>query len=296
MKCQYCERDLPLSKFPAASSPFWSDGYANICYECTPGIVDKNNLNQVDRWCQWINLAFFPNEWRKIVQREAEPFKAYVAAHKDLNYYKYDWSEQNKKLMNLAATGLVELEIEELAPHAMEKLKKIWGSETAEKDILLMEERYNASLNDYNVATDAQRDQLRKTARLSVIIDRQLEKGKVDKDMMSMYDKLLTSVTKTLETMEGEGISSISELVEFIERNGYQATFYDGVPRDEIDMIMNNIQEYLRDLVEGEVNLTELYEEKKRMLNKRKEESENLKKNVALDNEIEIEEDDEDDE
>jgi hypothetical protein len=107
---------------------------------------------------------------------------------------------------------------------------------------------------------------LRKIARLSVMIDRQLEKGKVDKDLMAMYEKLLTSVTKTLETMEGEGISAISELVEFIERNGYQANFYDGVPRDEIDMIMVNMQEYLKDLIEGEVNLTELYEQKKRQL------------------------------
>ena len=266
MKCQYCERELPLSKYPASTSPFWSEGYANICYECTPTIVDKNNLNQVDRWCQWVNVAFFPNEWRKIVQREADPFRAYVAAHKSLNYYKYDWSDQNKKLMELAATGLIDLEIEELAPHAMRALQETWGSETLEIDMLLMEKRYNASLNDYNVATDSQRDMLRKIARLSVMIDRQLEKGKVDKELMVMYEKLLTSVTKTLETMEGEGISAISELVEFIERNGYQANFYDGVPRDEIDMIMVNMQEYLKDLIEGEVNLTELYEQKKRQL------------------------------
>ena len=289
MKCQYCEKELPLSSFPASSSPFWSDGYANICYSCTPNIVDKMNLNQVDRWCQWINVAFFPNEWRKIVQREENPFKAYIAAHKTLNYYKYDWGEQNEKLMELARTGLIENELEELRPHFLEKLKEEWGDQTPEKDMLLMEKRFNASLNDYNVATDAQRDTLRKIARLSVIIDRQMESGKVDKDLITMYEKLLTSVTKTLETMEGDGISSISELIEFIERSGYQAEFYDGIPRDELDLMMQNIQEYLRDLIEGEVNLTELYEAKKRQLEARKN-----RKNKSTEDSSEIGDDDDD--
>lgn len=264
-KCTYCDKQLPASQFTPTSTPFFPEGHSNICHTCLPTIVDKNNMNQVDRWCQWLNLAFFPNEWRKIVQREPDPFRAYAAAHRTLNYYKYDWGEQNEALMNLARTGLIETEFDELRPALLKKLQDDWGN-LPEADLLLMEKRYNASLNDYNVATDAQRDMLRKIARISVMIDRDLEMGKVDKDKITLYEKLLTSVVKTLETLEGEGVSSISELVEFIERNGYQANFYDGVPRDEIDLMMKNIQEYVRDLIEGEVNLTEIYEAKKRQL------------------------------
>jgi hypothetical protein len=234
--------------------------------------VDRNNLNQVDRWCQWINLAFFPNEWRKIAQREADPFKAYAASHKSINYYKYDWTEQNQEIMRIAAEGLVELEFDELHESLIKKLQKEWG-DLPEADLIMVERKYNASLNDYNVATDTQRDMLRKIARLSVMIDRDMEAGRIDKDKITLYEKLVTSTIKTLETMEGDGITSVSELVEFIERNGYQANFYDGVPRDELDLMTNNMKEYIKDLIEGEVNLTELYESKKRQLEQRKEEA-----------------------
>lgn len=290
MKCQHCKKDLPQSQFPPSSSPFWTEGIVNICYSCTPKFVDRNNLNQVDRWCQWVNLAFFPNEWMKISQRESDPFKAYCATHKNINYYKYDWSEQNKQLMKIAADGLIEDEIDELRPSLIRRLKSEWGSDVPEEDLLMLERRYSASLNDHNVATDIQRDSLRKIARLSVMIDREMQAGKVDKDKVTLYDKLVTSTIKTLESMEGDGITSISELIDFIERNGYQANFYDGVPRDEIDLIINNVKEYVKDLIEGEVNLTEIYEQKKKQLEHKKNSAASIEKVVE---DVYEEEDDE---
>lgn len=241
----------------------WPNGHINICYACIESFIDGENLNEVDRLMQHANMAFLPNEWRKLWKREGnKAYRKYASAYNEINYYKFDWEEQNKKLKQLAKEGIIQTELDELKPELIARLKLIWGN-LDDLDLIRLEKFYNSSLSDYNVQTEAQKDMLRKIARLSVLIDQDLAVGAVDKDKLSQYDKLMTSALKTLETTQAEGITAIGQVIEFIEKNGYKPHFYEGIPRDEIDMIQHNIQDYLRDLVQGEVNLTELYERKK---------------------------------
>jgi hypothetical protein len=244
----------------------WPNGHINICYSCIESFIDGNNLNEVDRLMQHANMAFFPNEWRKMWKREGtKAFRKYANSYNEINYYKYDWSEQNEKLIELARTGVIETELDELKPSAIKELQLKWGN-MPELDLIRLEKFFNSSLADYNVQTEAQKDMLRKIARLSVLIDQDLTEGMVDKDKISQYDKLMSSALKTLETTQSNGITAIGQVIEFIEKNGYKPRFYEGVPQDEIDMIEQDIKEYLRDLVQGEVNLTEIYERKRKEL------------------------------
>jgi len=266
MVCEKCRKNKQVSEFMPTTSPFWPNNHINVCYECIEGLVDGNDMNQVDRLFQHANMAFLPNEWRKIWVREGSgSFRKYANMYYDINYYKYDWTEQNQRLMELAEKGLIETELDELKPAFVAELKATWG-DLPEIDLLRLEKLYNASIGDYNVEKAIHQDQLRKMARMSIIIDQGLTKGKVDKDMMSAYDRLVASINKSLEDAASTGVSVVSQLVEFIERNGYKPTFYEGVPRDEIDMIEENVKTYLKDLVEGEVNLTDMYERRKQKL------------------------------
>lgn len=241
----------------------WPNGHINICYDCIEVFIDGDNLNEVDRLCQHANMAFLPNEWRKLWKRDGvKAFRKYAYTYNEMNYYKYDWGEQNEALMQLAKEGVITTELDELTPQLIAKLKLSWG-ELKDLDLIRLERFFNSSLSDYNVQTEAQKDMLRKIARLSVLIDQDLAAGLVDKDKITQYDKLMSSALKTLETTQANGITSVGQIVEFIEKNGYKPSFYEGVPRDEIDMIEKNIQEYLADLVKGEVNLTEIYERKR---------------------------------
>lgn len=266
MKCDNCRKEKPNAEYAPTSSAFFPQGHINICYDCIEKNVDGNDLNQVDRFCQHCNIAFMPNEWLKLWKRDEKgAFRKYLNSYYDLNYGKFDWGEQNERLMELAKNGTVEYEIEALKPEYIHKLKINWG-DLPELDLLRLEKYFNSSLNDYNVQTEAQRDMLRKICRLSIMIDQDLINGKVDKDAIAQYDKLMTSALKTLETTQQEGISSVGQVIEFIERNGYQPRFYEGIPKDELDMLEKNIQEYLRDLVLGEVNITEIYERRKNIV------------------------------
>ena len=280
MKCEMCHKNHPPAQYAPTSSPFFPTGHISICFACVSANVDGNDLNQVDRFLQHCNISFMPNEWRKMWKREqAEAFRKYTNTYYDLRYGKYDWGTQNAKLMELARKGIATYELEELRPELLAELRLSWG-ELPELDLLRLEKYYNSSLNDYNVSTETQRDMLRKICRLSLMIDNDLSAGKVDKDAIAQYDKLMNSALKTLETSQQEGITSVSEVIAFIEQNGFQPKFYSGIPRDEIDMLMENIQQYLRDLVLGEVNLTDLYEARKRVEEKKdKEEAAKCGKN-----------------
>lgn len=267
MKCEKCKKEKSVSDFMPSTGYLWPNGHINICYDCIEVFIDGNNLNEVDRLCQHANMAFLPNEWRKIWKRDgSKAFKKYAHMYNEINYYKYDWGAQNEKLAELARAGVIATELDELKPELIAKLKLAWG-DLPELDLIRVERFFNASLSDYNVQTEAQKDMLRKIARLSVLIDQDLAAALVDKDKITQYDKLMTSALKTLETTQQSGITSIGQVIEFIEKNGYKPRFYEGVPRDEIDMIEKNIQEYLKDLVQGEVNLTDIYERKRQEKN-----------------------------
>lgn len=275
-KCEVCGKTKPASEYMPSSSPFWVKGHINICYDCIAQLVDTNDLNQVDRMLQFANMAFMPQEWRKIAKREKQPFRKYATNYYDFNYYKYDWGEQNEKLMDIAKHGLIDAELEELKPGLLADLQKRWGRNLEEADLLWLENYYNSILADYSVETEAQKDQFRKICRMSLVIDNALSDGQVDKDFMTQYNNLMNSALKNVEKTQADAITSVGQIVEFIERNGYRANFYDGVPRDEIDMIIDNIKEYTRDLVRGETNLPEIYAQAKLRQESRIDEKEEL--------------------
>lgn len=263
IKCESCGENKSPSDFMPSTGKYWPNGRINVCYDCIAVSVDGDDLNDVDRLFQHANMAFFPDEWRKLWRREKErAFRKYAEIYNEINYYKYDWGEQNDKISQLARTGVIETELSELKPSLIEKLKITWG-EMNELDLLRMEKYFNSALKDYNVKKETERDLLRKIVRLSIIIDNDLMRGETDKVKVDLYDKLMKTALNTLEASKQKGITSISQIIEFIEKNGFKPTYYNGIPKDEIDMILEDIKEYLRDLVQGEVNLGEIYERKR---------------------------------
>lgn len=261
--CDRCEEEQSIAEFPATTSYLWPKGHINICFSCIESWLDGENLNEVDRFCQQCNMAFLPNEWRKLWKREGKlSWRKYCSMYNDINYYKYDWGEQNERLIELAKAGVIDQELDELKPELIQKLRLKWGA-LPELDLIRLETFLNLSLSEYGAETHLQQDLLRKVARLSILMDTELQEGMVNKDTITQYDKLMNSVLKTFEKIDSNAITSVGQIVEFIERNGYKPTFYDGTPRDELDFLEQNIKEYLRDLVEGEVNLSDLFEAEK---------------------------------
>ena len=79
LKCEKCKKDLPATEFMPTTGYLWPNGHINICYTCIESFIDGDNLNEVDRLMQHANMAFFPNEWRKMWKREGvKAFRKYA--------------------------------------------------------------------------------------------------------------------------------------------------------------------------------------------------------------------------
>jgi len=258
-KCERCGKYKGPQHFMPTHSKLWQKPHINLCYDCIPQLVNGDNLNEVDRLMQFANIAFFPEEWRKIWRREgASAYKQYAAAYFENNYLKYDWSAQNEKLKQLAKSGLIETTMMELEPSMVKELKLKWGN-LPDHQVMNLEKFYNAAMGDYNVQTEIQRDTLRKLARISLLIDVDLLNGITDKDKITNFTNLQKELLKNLETTEGDSINTLAQIVTYLERNGFKPKFYDGLPKDEYDMMIENMKEYTADLVATEANLGELY-------------------------------------
>lgn len=258
-KCQFCGKNKPLEEYISSSSPFWANGHINICYDCIKATVDYTDLNAVDRLLQFANIAFEPNEWVKIYNREQDNvFELYTRSRSMKNYLKYDWGEQNQLLIKKAKAGIIDTEIDDLAPEFYSKMRVKWG-DFPDQHLRYLEQFYNEMLNDFSVSTATDRDLLKKFAITALKNEELLKRGELDKTVMQSYQEFYKMVQKSLGEAKEQEISSIGEIVAMIEKKGYQPNFYDGVPRDEIDLMIDDIQRYNKQLVAGAVNIDSVY-------------------------------------
>lgn len=58
-----------------------------------------------------------------------------------------------------------------------------------------------------------------------------------------------------------DDITTVAELYDYMEKNGFQFKFYDGYDRDEVDRTIKDIQSYLRKLVLESTGLQPLLED-----------------------------------
>ena len=80
---------------------------------------------------------------------------------------------------------------------------------------------------------------------------------------MKMYDSLMKAGKWTAaqnKAENGEYVDSISELVALCERDGFIPRYYVDTPQDKVDRVIQDLQDYTRNLVVEEMHLGPLLE------------------------------------
>lgn len=91
----------------------------------------------------------------------------------------------------------------------------------------------------------------------------------------------------------GDYISSISELVEICEKEGYIPRYYVEEPQDKVDATIQDLKNYTHDLVVGEMSLGNLIEDATKKLveqNEKEREDEDGQEEEEIFNKYETEE------
>lgn len=147
-----------------------------------------------------------------------------------------------------------------------------WGDHYRPSQWVRLEELYANYENEYELNADRE-DVLKKICKVSLKIDEAL-----DMDDIAAVDKLnrtykeLRSSAKFTEAQNKDGqtreIDSIGELVAFVEREGGIIPQYEDpieYPKDKVDFVIKDIQNYINNLVRDELglgNIIEAYIEK----------------------------------
>ena len=167
-------------------------------------------------------------------------------------------------------------------------LRLKWGKTYKPEEWITLEQLYNEMMDSYDIQSAGDKNSLILACKTSLKANQLLDIGDIDgaQKATKMYEALMKSGKWTAaqnKAEKGEFVDSISELVALCERDGFIPRYYVDTPQDKVDRVIQDMQEYTRNLIIEEMHLGPLLERAVRQI----EEDKNK--------ETEIEDDDDDD-
>ena len=126
-----------------------------------------------------------------------------------------------------------------------------------------MERFYRDFEATYDIQTAGHRDTLKKLAKVSLKLDQLIDLGDIEgaQKAEKMYDNLMKSGSFTAHQNKEEtskGIDSVGEIVAICESKDFIPRYYVDGPKDKVDRVIQDLQEYTRSLILEETNIGEL--------------------------------------
>lgn len=230
-----CGRELVVNNnFYQSKSPFFPEGYVNICKKCITNMVDYNDLNSVYGVMQILDIPFYYNRWQETCEKKPNnPLGNYIRmansginefsgarykdsvfnASNDVNLDKYSFDDIEKDLLN------------DFRPTKEMLLR--WGTRYEAEQYIKLENFYNDMKEKNNIETPQDEDYLRKLAVISMKMDEELEMGNYSQakslgDLFSKYmaDSKFRAMDKTEADKTG-GLRSFSSIYAEVEKDDF---------------------------------------------------------------------------
>ena len=140
-----------------------------------------------------------------------------------------------------------------------------WGKTYRPEEWVKLEQMYEEMMGSYDIQTAGHIDTLKLVCKTSLKANQLLDIGDVDgaQKMVKMYDGLMKSGKFTAQQNKaesGEYVDSVSELVAICETDGFIPRYYVDEPKDKVDRVLQDLQNYTHSLVTEEMNLGNLIE------------------------------------
>lgn len=265
--CRKCGEYHRQDMYIKSNSWFFPDGYIDICNNCIDKYLgDGTDISKVDKFCQYADIPFDLNSWMTLVNASGYgAFKLYANQNWGKKYDTIDWKPLHDEWKEIMASG-DRSKITALSKEDLNKLREVWGNQFTQEQLLYFDRMYKDIEKTQSITTAIQKDNARKMCMLSYQIEQAIWKedegggktGTEVKALVSSYDQLAKNADFTPKTAKNVGdFESIGELCAFLEKRGFKNKFYDWTPRDEVDKVMANLQNYTKRIVVGETNIAE---------------------------------------
>lgn len=254
-KCgkSYIEEEfLPMG----GNSKFSVKGRSPICVNCMMETIDIEDLNTIDRVCQFLDVPFDANAWVDISHKYDDMkllLNEFVYQCVSGKYSEEDWYQTNQMWEKARKYNTLLEVLPTVQNDMLIYLRKKWGhiDNFTLDEYMRMEEYERHTLNHYNFKDEARRDSIRKLAKISVLADVAISENRI-KDatqLLQSYNAMLkesgirSEISKDLNT-----IDSLSELVAYLEKTGFVLNYKVTENRDIVDKTIENMQQYVRRL------------------------------------------------
>lgn len=256
--CPKCKNQISEELFSwcGEKSPGGVSGRSSVCVSCLGKEIDPENLDTVDRVCQFLDLPFDPNLWIDLQKDEPLVNKVLLEYADQIRHGRYKeetWFSTNKMWEKARQYNAVLEKVDVIKPDLLLYLRRKWGSVEgfALEQYLKLEEYERHTLNHYNFKDEARRDIVRKLAKLSVLSDEALNDrdDKKANNLLQSYNSLMKESGIRTEKIKDENtIESLSELVSYLEKTGFLLNHRVIEKRDVVDKTIANFQQYVRRL------------------------------------------------
>ena len=139
-----------------------------------------------------------------------------------------------------------------------------WGSNYTFEELISLENLFVNTLSANNVTNPMQIDAIKKACKMSVALDRVILTGesKSINELSKAYQNFIKTakIDEIITAASEDVVSTVADLVNYIEEQGYQFKYYDGVSRDIVDASLKDQQEFLRRLVLDNTSLDSIFE------------------------------------
>lgn len=289
-RCIKCKREQPNEFFQSTSSKFFPGGKCYICTPCLETMIKQDNLSEVDKLMQWLDLPFDLNKWTQLYEQHGDKtLTAYFGLLYDDHYSHLNWIEENERWQQARNAGTIDDEIKALGEARLKKLRKIWSGAYKPEQLIWLDDFYNKIVATQNVSTPILQEKARDFCELQLHIKEGLRQNVDVSKMMKQADDIVKTYNFTAANSKSNAdFESVGELMVYYGKKGWHVNWHTE-PQDSIDFMMENIQNYLKRLVVNEGNFAEQVENKKEKYNmtERLEEIENEK--VDFDDTADIE-------
>lgn len=271
-------RKLSFSNNPLSGSP--------ICFQCVNDQLDYNNITHGEFFCRTYNLPWNPELWIEVVreykanvfeeyskfmldEQENKPNLAYESTTKDL------WARTNSEWEKCRSFTEILERITPIKESYIDRGHLKWGEQYNFQELIRLDSIYGRTLKANNINNPLQKEAVKTLCKLQIEMDEAIraKDAKAIKDFSSAWSTFAKQAD--LETMinetKTEDITTVAELYDYMERQGFVFKYYDNFPKDEIDQAIQDIQESNRRLILESTGLQQLLED---MMKKRIEQQE----------------------
>lgn len=267
-RCLKCRLQKPEYQFQKTPSKFFPGHRSLICTSCLQVMVNPESLGQVDRLCRYLDVPFDLDKWTQLYAIHKEhTLTAYFNTLLDDHYSSLQWADENERWHLAQKSRTIDEEIAALSEGKMRDLKRTWSASYSKEELLWLDDFYNRIVATQNVSTPILQEKARDFCELQLNIKKGLRSNADVKKLMDAADNIVkTYHFEASNAKSAVDFQSVGQLMVYYGKKGWHPNWHTQ-PRDSVDFMMENIQNFLRRLVINQGNFAEQVEDKRQKYN-----------------------------